>query len=94
MKPIQLLLVGMAVFLLSCSDTEPEEEEIDKEISTIQITELTVSVKRFFEVTFSAIATYEDGSTGTITNDATWTSSNPEIATISGGTATGVWGLY
>lgn len=60
-------------------------------LTSISITPTTSSVAKGLTTNFSAIGTYSDGTTTDITNQATWLSSNPSIATINStsGIATG-----
>src|SRR5579863_1529290 len=64
-----------------------------KTLSSIAITPASAGIAINGTVQFTATGQYSDGSTQTITNSVTWTSSNTAIATInSAGRATGVSG--
>jgi uncharacterized protein YjdB len=55
---------------------------------SLQIQQLNPSVANGVDVSFTVVGTYSDTSTQTLTTSATWTSSNPAVATISNATGT------
>ncbi|GAB6173492.1 hypothetical protein JCM15765_29700 [Paradesulfitobacterium aromaticivorans] len=59
-------------------------------LQSITVSPSSASIQTGGIQTYNATANYSDGTTQDITSTATWTSSNPTVATMSGNTATGV----
>jgi|GEM_PF-133129 len=62
----------------------------DNAMTGIVVAPATASIPAGATQAFTATAQYADGTTQDVTADVTWTSSDAEVATIAGGTATGV----
>jgi hypothetical protein len=59
-------------------------------LASINVTPANTTIATLTTQTFTATGTYTDNTTQDITNDATWSSSDPGIAVLNGTTATGL----
>lgn len=64
-------------------------EVTDAALSSIAITPANMTLPLAFEQPYTAIATFSDGSTLDVSSRVSWSSSNPEVATIDNGDAAG-----
>jgi Bacterial Ig-like domain (group 2) len=74
----------------SAATLDVETLKVNKTLTSITIAPLTASIPIGVQQMFTATGTYSDGSSANVTAQATWSVSSSAIATISGGTATGV----
>ncbi len=90
-KSMKKLLLFFSLFLLftACQSDDETEPEQPKEIKSIAITPQFASVRVGKTSSFTATATYDDGSTGNVNTRLQWSSTDTGVATINGGTATG-----
>ena len=79
-----LILCLMVPLLAGCGDdnTEPASQE-EPTLQSIAVNPVTVTVGVDETMQFWAMATYSDDSTGDVTSQATWSSSDTTVATIS-----------
>ena len=80
-----------ALAIAGCGATGTGAGSVQRKVSTVSVTPAMVSLALAATEQFVATATYSDGSSSDVTSTATWSSSNPAIATInSAGLATSV----
>ena len=86
-----LLLLFGVLCLVGCSSGSPSPSPQTKTLTSIAVTPANPSIAKGKTEQYAATGTYSDGSTQNLTSQATWTSSNPSIATVStAGLATAV----
>jgi hypothetical protein len=74
----------------SAATLDVETLTVNKTLTSITVAPLTASIPIGVQQLFAATGTYSDGSTANVTAQATWSVASSAIASISGGTATGV----
>lgn len=93
MKRLRALCVVTAMVAVGCETTEslpfPTSPQPQKTLTTILLSDTSLTVGRNATALLRATASFSDGSTDDVTTDAVWTTENPEIVAISPGRVTG-----
>jgi murein DD-endopeptidase MepM/ murein hydrolase activator NlpD len=76
-----LLCIGALACIFGCSAGPSAMQP--KTLTSIAVTSASASIAKGRTEPFTATGTYSDGSTQSLTSQATWSSSNPSVATIS-----------
>lgn len=88
MRLLTYLLLALFGFV-ACTADEPElaetEQAVAASLSSIAITPGTVAIPVQVQQQLKAVGTYSNSSTKNLTATATWSSSNPSVATVSSG---------
>ncbi|WP_298776121.1 Ig-like domain-containing protein, partial [uncultured Shewanella sp.] len=81
------LIFFLSIFMLSACDSSDADRD---DITSLALTPSTAYINLNGTQAYTLVATYSDSSTSTVTDFATWSSSDTSIATVESGIATGV----
>src|ERR1700693_2928763 len=81
MAGILLVSFGASAFLFGCGRNT--SASLQKSLTSIALTPMNPSIAKGLTEQYAATGTYSDASTQNLTTQATWTSSNAAVATIS-----------
>ena len=85
---ISSFLILIATFFISCG--ENSDTPIIADISKIEINDRTPTIySTDASIALTASVTYSDNTTATVTQDVTWTSSDSDVAVVTGGAVYG-----